>query len=81
MLENIVPCSSDYNNYKRDGNALEKRINRPQKRFPVVSCYVGLGNGHAGVDDHGNPLAPARVEWSDGDSPAIEFTVAEQGAE
>ena len=75
VLENIVPCSREYNRYKSDGNALEKWINRPRDRFPVLYCYVGLGHGHAGVDEHGNPLPPALVEWSEGDSPAIEVTI------
>lgn len=81
VLENILPCSRDYNRHKSNGNALEKWINRPQDQFPTLYCYVGLGHGHAGVDEHGTPLAPALVEWSDGDSPAIEFTLTEQGAE
>lgn len=81
VIENVVPCSRDYNIYKRDGRAVEKGINRPQDRFPVLSCYVGLGNGHAGVDEHGHPLVPALVEWSEGESPAIEFTLNEQGDE
>lgn len=81
VLENLVPCSRDYNTYKRDGRAVEKYMSRPLDEFPPLFSYVGLAPGHAGVDEHGNPLAPAQVEWSDGDSPAVEFTPADQGAE
>ena len=81
VIENIVPCSRDYNIYKRDGRAVEKYMSRSLDKFPSLFSYVGLASGHAGVDSHGNPLAPARVEWSDGESPAIVVTLNEQGDE
>lgn len=74
VIENVVPCSRDYNNHKHTTNAALAALNRDTEKFPGLT-YAGA------TDEHGNPLAPALVEWSDGDSPAIEFTVAEQGAE
>ena len=74
VLENLVPCSNAYNSYKRATNVLLAMLNRDPEEFPGLS-YPGP------TDSHGNPLAPALVEWSDGDSPAIEFAPAEQGAE
>lgn len=74
VIENVVPCSRDYNNHKHTTNAALSVLNRDTEKFPGLA-YTGA------TDEHGNPLAPALVEWSDGDSPAIEFTVAEQGAE
>lgn len=69
-----MPCSNAYNSYKRATNVLLAMLNRDPEEFPGLS-YPGP------TDSHGNPLAPALVEWSDGDSPAIEFAPAEQGAE
>lgn len=74
VIENVVPCSREYNNHKHTTNAALAALNRDTEKFPGLT-YAGA------TDEHGNPLAPALVEWSDGDSPAIEFTVAEQGAE
>lgn len=79
VIDNLVPCSNGYNTHKSDGNALEKWINRPQDRFPVLFCYAGLGHGHAGVDNLGNSLAPARVEWSDSDREPVVITLDSEG--
>ncbi|WP_165765354.1 hypothetical protein [Corynebacterium hadale] len=74
VLENVVPCSSAYNNYKHATNAVLAMLNRDPEKFPGLT-YTGA------TDEHGNPLVPALVEWSDGDSLAIETTLTEQGAE
>lgn|GEM_PF-3729765 len=80
VIGNIVPCSFSFNVDKRSRPAHHMPMLKDPDKHPGV-CYVGLNDGLAGVDGDGNPLAPALVEWSDGDSPAIEFTPAEQGAE
>lgn len=74
VIENVVPCSRAYNNYKRATNAVLSMLNKDTEKFPGLN-YTGA------TDKHGNPLAPALVEWSEGESPAIEFAVAVQGAE
>lgn len=74
VIENVVPCSRAYNDYKHATNAVLAMLNRDPEKFPGLA-YTGA------TDDHGHPLAPALVEWSDGDSPAVEFTPADQGAE
>lgn len=79
VLENLVPCSRDYNIHKSGGRAVEKHVNRPQDRFPTLHVYAGLGHGHAGVDNLGNPLAPAQVEWSDSDREPVVVTLDSEG--
>lgn len=79
-MENIVPCSSSFNSSKHNHPAHLMPMLKDPDKYPGV-CFVGLRDGIAGVDNHGNPLAPALVEWSEGESPAIEFTLEEQGAE
>lgn len=74
VINNVVPCSSAYNAYKHANNALLAMLDKDPEKFPGLE-YSGP------TDSHGNPLAPALVEWSEGDSPAIELSLAEQGAE
>lgn len=80
VIGNIVPCAAPFNTSKGDRPAHHMPMLKDPDKYPGV-CYVGLNDGLAGVDGDGNPLAPAQVEWSDGDSPAVEFAVTEQGAE
>lgn len=62
VMRNIVPTSRRWNQYKGDGRAVEKYIAAPPDLQPVQS-YVGLAEGHAGVDAFGNPLAPSMSGW------------------
>lgn len=72
VLENLAPCSNAYNNYKRSKDALSAMLSRNPERFPGVE-YPGP------VDSHGNPLLPARVEWSDGTSAPVVVSVDPEG--
>ncbi|WP_443387026.1 hypothetical protein [Corynebacterium flavescens] len=40
-----------------------------------VYCYAGLANGHAGIDQYGNPNAPAQTIWGDSDSKPVTVQV------
>ena len=72
VLENVVPCSRDYNRYKSATNAVLAVLNRDPEQFPGVE-YPGP------VDEHGNPLAPAQVEWSEGTSAPVVITLDSEG--
>lgn len=74
VIENVVPCSRDFNSHKRTTRAVLAVLRRDTEKFPGLA-YTGP------TDEHGNPLAPALVEWSGGELPAIEFTLVEQGDE
>ncbi|MGP5498114.1 hypothetical protein ACTXN3_12645, partial [Corynebacterium flavescens] len=74
VLRNIVPCSRAYNDYKRSGSALAKYMDATEELQPVY-CYAGLANGHAGIDQYGNPNAPAQTIWGDSDSKPVTVQV------
>lgn len=76
VVENIVPCSASFNTAKRDRPAHHMPMLKDPDKYPGV-CYAGLNDGLAGVDGDGNPLAPARAEWSEGESPALVITLGE----
>lgn len=76
VLENLVPCSFSFNVDKRSHPAHHMPMRKDPDKHPGV-CYVGLNDGLAGVDGDGTPLAPAQVEWSEGDSPALVITLGE----
>lgn len=65
-MNNIVPCSQEWNRYKHNRRAVDVYLKAPKELRPIQN-YVGLVPGHAGVDENGIPLAPAQVEWSDSD--------------
>jgi|LSQX01.1.fsa_nt_gb hypothetical protein len=66
VMKNIVPCSHEWNRYKYTRRAVDVYLSAPVE-FQPIKTYVGLADGHAGVDFYGAPLTPAQVEWSDSD--------------
>ncbi|WP_144311793.1 hypothetical protein [Corynebacterium imitans] len=72
VIENVVPCSRDYNRHKSATSAVLAVLNRDPEQYPGVE-YPGP------VDEHGNPLAPALVEWSDSDREPVVISLDSEG--
>lgn len=72
VIDNVVPCSREYNFHKHATNAVLAVLNRDPEQYPGVE-YPGP------VDDHGSPLAPARVEWSDSNREPVVVTLDSEG--